>query len=161
MTISLKSLLFLVTWSAWLIGSLIAPGLVSDAFSIAQFFLFASAATLAFTSTGKLRLLGASFAMGFLSWFLYLMADNAFCDAQLYRGTPSGLRICELTRIVVDDHTFVPRTHEESMQHVLHLQQAEGVIRTALGTALGIAVAVFVSFVQPARPPRSGGDASS
>ena len=140
MNFSIKSLLIALLWVALLFAAVSGAGRpVTILFIAAQYLLLSTSVVLALFSVGTSRVLGASFAAGFLGWLLLLGAEGHFADMKAFRHTVPGSLIADASVWIGNLVTF-----EERDAQFTHYGQVAAVIRSACATVLGILNCILV-----------------
>ena len=134
MRFSLKTLILVSTWIAWFCGAVVgANPLVALSFIVCQYMLLAASIAVVVVNVGSQRFFATCFAMGFLSWFLFLASERQFADMQTFRSTLPGSTLQTASIWIADFKSF---TDEQAKYH--HYQNVGAVVRAATGTICGL-----------------------
>ena len=142
MRISVKSLFFMLTWWAWLLGALLSGNRwLIESFTIGQYVSLAVAVSVAMLSKSDARRFAACFAAGFLSWYAYLTIES-LCATMSFQSTAPGALIAALTDYVCNNDSLV-----SAQAKVEHYNRVLACVRVLPGSLLGIVTYVIVWFI--------------
>lgn len=133
MRFSLKALLLISTWAAWLFGTLnFGHDWLVLPFVLTQYLLLAICLTLAVVASGRIRLLAVCFASGFIAWHLHLAVESLSTDMSMHRYSVSGSAVDKIGDWICKSNSI-----PDAKTNIEHYKMVATIVRAALGTISG------------------------